>query len=34
MCPRGVGEIGMGSYLGQDSFDTFSHKKSILKRKV
>lgn len=30
----GVGESGMGSYHGQGSFDTFSHKKSILKRKA
>lgn len=28
----GVGNSGMGSYHGQDSFLTFSHKKSILKR--
>lgn len=26
----GVGESGMGSYHGKDSFDTFSHRKSIL----
>ncbi|GAB6991145.1 aldehyde dehydrogenase [Paenibacillus pini] len=30
----GVGESGMGSYHGQGSFDTFSHRKSILKRKA
>lgn len=28
----GVGESGMGSYHGRDSFDTFSHKKSIMKK--
>lgn len=28
----GVGESGMGSYHGKDSFDTFSHKKSIVKK--
>lgn len=28
----GVGSSGMGSYHGKDSFDTFSHKKSILKQ--
>ncbi|ASN05349.1 aldehyde dehydrogenase [Virgibacillus necropolis] len=28
----GVGNSGMGSYHGKDSFDTFSHKKSILKQ--
>ncbi|ASK63268.1 aldehyde dehydrogenase family protein [Virgibacillus phasianinus] len=28
----GVGTSGMGSYHGKDSFDTFSHKKSILKQ--
>ncbi len=28
----GVGESGMGQYHGRDSFDTFSHKKSILQR--
>lgn len=27
----GVGESGMGSYHGKDSFDTFSHKKNILR---
>ena len=27
----GVGESGIGSYHGQHSFDTFSHKRSILK---
>lgn len=30
----GVGESGMGSYHGQGSFDTFSHRKSVLKRKA
>lgn len=28
----GVGESGMGAYHGKTGFDTFSHKKSILKR--
>jgi aldehyde dehydrogenase (NAD+) len=28
----GVGQSGMGSYHGKTSFDTFSHKKSVLKR--
>ncbi|MFZ3577104.1 aldehyde dehydrogenase [Virgibacillus sp. DJP39] len=28
----GVGNSGMGSYHGHNSFDTFSHKKSILKQ--
>ena len=28
----GVGQSGMGSYHGKKSFDTFSHKKSVLKR--
>lgn len=28
----GVGNSGMGTYHGKHSFDTFSHKKSILKR--
>ncbi|HBT18308.1 MAG TPA: aldehyde dehydrogenase family protein, partial [Firmicutes bacterium] len=28
----GVGESGMGGYHGSWSFDTFSHKKSILKK--
>lgn len=28
----GVGNSGMGAYHGKDSFDTFSHKKSILKQ--
>lgn len=28
----GVGESGMGSYHGKRSFDTFSHKKSIVKK--
>jgi len=28
----GVGESGMGRYHGKYSFDTFSHRKSILKK--
>ena len=28
----GVGASGMGSYHGKASFDTFSHKKSILNK--
>jgi aldehyde dehydrogenase (NAD+) len=28
----GVGESGMGGYHGEASFNTFSHKKSILKK--
>ena len=28
----GVGDSGIGSYHGKSSFDTFSHKKAILKR--
>jgi aldehyde dehydrogenase (NAD+) len=28
----GVGDSGMGRYHGKDSFDTFSHKKSVLKK--
>lgn len=28
----GVGESGMGSYHGKESFETFSHKKSIVKK--
>jgi aldehyde dehydrogenase (NAD+) len=28
----GVGDSGMGRYHGRDSFDTFSHKKSVLKK--
>ncbi len=28
----GVGNSGMGRYHGKDSFDTFSHKKSVLKK--
>jgi acyl-CoA reductase-like NAD-dependent aldehyde dehydrogenase len=28
----GVGESGMGSYHGKASFDTFSHRRSVLKR--
>jgi aldehyde dehydrogenase (NAD+) len=30
----GVGASGMGSYHGKRSFETFSHEKSILKRKI
>ncbi|MGN7359076.1 aldehyde dehydrogenase [Paenibacillus sp. SAF-054] len=30
----GVGESGIGSYHGHGSFDTFSHRKSILKRQA
>ncbi|GIP42935.1 aldehyde dehydrogenase [Paenibacillus sp. J45TS6] len=30
----GVGESGMGSYHGKASFDTFTHHKSVLKRKA
>jgi aldehyde dehydrogenase (NAD+) len=30
----GVGNSGMGSYHGKKSFETFSHKRSILKRKT
>ncbi len=30
----GVGESGMGRYHGRDSFDTFSHKKSVLKKSL
>ncbi len=30
----GVGESGMGRYHGKDSFDTFSHKKSVLKKSL
>lgn len=30
----GVGDSGMGSYHGKDSFETFSHRKSILKKSV
>jgi aldehyde dehydrogenase (NAD+) len=30
----GVGESGMGSYHGRQSFDTFSHRKSVLKKPV
>ncbi|TVQ58157.1 MAG: aldehyde dehydrogenase [Spirulina sp. DLM2.Bin59] len=29
----GVGESGMGAYHGKFTFDTFSHRKSVLKRK-
>ena len=28
----GVGGSGMGSYHGRESFDTFSHKKSVVKK--
>ena len=28
----GVGNSGMGAYHGRDSFETFSHRKSILKK--
>lgn len=28
----GIGQSGMGSYHGKTTFDTFSHKKSVLKR--
>ena len=28
----GVGSSGMGSYHGRESFDTFSHRKSIVKK--
>ncbi|TYS67586.1 aldehyde dehydrogenase [Sutcliffiella horikoshii] len=28
----GVGSSGIGSYHGKDSFDTFSHKKSVMKK--
>ena len=28
----GVGNSGMGSYHGRESFDTFSHRKSIVKK--
>jgi aldehyde dehydrogenase (NAD+) len=28
----GVGSSGIGSYHGKASFDTFSHRKSVLKR--
>ena len=28
----GVGDSGMGSYHGKASFDTFSHRKSIVKK--
>ncbi|WP_394922992.1 aldehyde dehydrogenase [uncultured Robinsoniella sp.] len=30
----GVGDSGMGGYHGKDSFETFSHKKSVLKKAV
>ena len=28
----GVGESGMGSYHGRASFDTFSHRKSVVQQ--
>ena len=28
----GVGQSGMGAYHGKRSFETFSHKKSVVKR--
>ena len=28
----GVGASGMGSYHGRDSFETFSHRKSVVKK--
>ena len=28
----GVGESGMGSYHGKESFDTFSHRRSIVRK--
>ena len=30
----GVGQSGMGNYHGKASFDTFSHKKSVLKNQM
>ena len=30
----GVGESGMGAYHGKTSFDTFSHRKSVLDKSV
>lgn len=30
----GVGESGMGAYHGRDSFDTFSHRKAVLKKPI
>lgn len=33
LCFGGVGESGMGNYHGKFSFDTFSHKKSIMYKK-
>ena len=30
----GVGSSGMGSYHGRDSFDTFSHRKSVVEKSV
>jgi aldehyde dehydrogenase (NAD+) len=36
VCPElpfgGVGESGMGAYNGKHTFDTFTHRKSVLKR--
>jgi len=38
VCPElpfgGVGESGMGAYNGKHTFDTFTHRKSVLKRAV
>ncbi|XP_071051069.1 aldehyde dehydrogenase, dimeric NADP-preferring-like [Onthophagus taurus] len=38
LCPLlshgGVGNSGMGSYHGKKSFDTFTHKKGVLKKKL
>ena len=28
----GLGDSGMGGYHGNDSFDTFTHRKSIMKK--
>ena len=30
----GVGDSGMGAYHGRESFDTFSHRKAVLKKPV
>lgn len=30
----GVGNSGMGSYHGRNSFDTFSHRKSVVEKSV
>ena len=30
----GVGSSGMGSYHGRESFETFSHRKSIVQKSV